>query len=101
MTGVSWEAFAQALRAARESAGYPSARSFYLKSGGRKFFGTTYRQYLNTENGLSAPGARLLDKVSLALQLSSDKSRSRELFGDYLRCLVANDGLLEVILQAL
>ena len=101
MPRISWEAFAQTLRTAREAAGYPSARAFYLKSGGRKFFGTTYRQYLNTENGLSAPGARLLDKVSLALQLSSDKSRSRELFGAYLRCLVANDGLLEVILQAL
>ncbi len=101
MPDVSWGSFAQALRAAREAAGFPSARAFHNKSGGRKFFGMTYRQYLNVENGLSGPGAKLVERISLALQLSSDKRRSREFFRAYLRCLVASDDLLEVILLAL
>lgn len=101
MPEVSWDAFAETLRAARESAGFPSARAFYNKSGGRKFFGTTYRQYLNVENGLSGPGANLVEKISLALQLSSDARRAREIFRAYLRCLVASDELLDVILKAL
>lgn len=101
MPEASWDVFAQALRVARESAGYASARSFYNKSGGRKFFGTTYRQYLNVENGLSGPGPKLVQNIALALQLSSDKGRARDLFRAYLRCLVGGDELLDVILRAL
>ena len=101
MPKPGWHAFARALRDARESAGFSSARAFYLQCGGRKFFGAGYRQYLNVESGLCGPGAALLDKVLLALQLSSDAPRCRRLLRHYLACLVASESLMTVILQAL
>ena len=96
-----WEPFARALHEAREAKGFTSARAFYLKCGGRAFFGTTYRQYLNVETGLSGPGHELVEKISLALQISSDPKRARELFRCYLIGTVGSVSLLEAILQAL
>lgn len=101
MSNANWAAFAAALREARESAGFPSARAFYIKSGGRRFFGATYRQYLNVENGLSGPGPQLVEKIALALQLASDKARARSFFRSYLGSVLGSEGLLELIAQAL
>jgi DNA-binding transcriptional ArsR family regulator len=101
MAAVSWEPFARELRSLREAKGYSSARGFYLAAGGRKFFGATYRQYLNVENGLSGPGPQLVEKIALALQLSSDAERAPGFFRNYLLCVVASQSLLDVILQTL
>lgn len=101
MPASAWKPFARALRAAREAKGFSSARAFYMKSGGRGFFGTTYRQYLNVETGLSGPGAALMEKIALALQISADEARAKELFRAYLLCAVGSVGLMEAILAAL
>jgi hypothetical protein len=101
MTAVSWAPFARELRSVREAKGYASARSFYLSGGGRKFFGATYRQYLNVENGLSGPGPLLVEKIALALQISTDPERAPGFFRSYLLCVVASPSLLDVILQNL
>lgn len=100
MRGHAWKPFARTLSAMRAEGGYDSARAFYLASGGRPFFGATYRQYLNVENGISGPGPRLVERIALALRLSTDKRRARDFFKAYLRCLVASDALLEVVLSA-
>lgn len=101
MAAAAWEPFAGVLRATREAMGHPSARSFYMKAGGRRFFGATYRQYLNVESAISGPGPQLVEKVALALRLSTDRARARAFFTAYLRCLVGGDGLLDVILATL
>lgn len=101
MAKNDWEPFAAALREARESKGFASARAFYMKCGGRAHFGTTYRQYLNVETGLSGPGAELVEKIALALQISSDAKRAEQFFRSYLLSTVGSTTLLEVILQAL
>lgn len=101
MATASWATFAAVLRSTREGMGFTSARAFYMKAGGRKFFGATYRQYLNVESGLSGPGAQLLEKTALALRLSTDKARARDFFRAYLLCLVASESLLDVILAAM
>lgn len=100
MAKDAWEPFAQALREARSAKGFASARAFYLKSGGRPYFGATYRQYMNVENGASSPSPGLVEKIALALQISSDEKRARELFRTYLLCQLGSVNLLELILGA-
>ncbi|MDX6770651.1 MAG: hypothetical protein SF051_14040 [Elusimicrobiota bacterium] len=100
MAKDAWEPFAQALREARSAKGFASARAFYLKSGGRPYFGATYRQYMNVENGASSPSPGLVEKIALALQISSDETRARELFRTYLLCQLGSVNLLELILGA-
>lgn len=97
----AWEPFGAELRAAREAKGYASARSFYLKCGGRSFFGATYRQYLNVESGLSGPGPVLVEKIALGLQVSNEPQTAKRLFRAYLLCALGSASLLEVIMQAL
>lgn len=101
MASATWEPFAAVLRATREAMGHPSARSFYMKAGGRRFFGATYRQYLNVESAISGPGPQLVEKVALALRLSTDRVRARAFFLAYLRSLVGSESLLDVILASL
>lgn len=101
MAAADWEPFARILRSTREAMGFPSARAFYMKAGGRRFFGATYRQYLNVESAISGPGPQLLEKVSLALRLSTDKARARDFFRAYLLSLVASESLLDVILTTM
>jgi DNA-binding transcriptional ArsR family regulator len=101
MATADWDTFAAVLRATREAMGFPSARAFYMQAGGRKFFGATYRQYLNVESGISGPGAQLVERMALALRLSTDKARARAFFRSYLLCLVASESLLDVIMAAM
>jgi transcriptional regulator with XRE-family HTH domain len=100
MAKDAWEPFASALREARAAKGFSSARAFYLKSGGRPYFGATYRQYMNVENGASSPSPQLVEKIALALQISSDEKRAKELFRSYLLCQLGSVNLLELILGA-
>lgn len=101
MAAAAWEPFAEVLRATREAMGHPSARSFYMKAGGRRFFGATYRQYLNVESAISGPGPQLVEKVALALRLSTDRDRARAFFSAYLRSLVGSESLLDVIMASM
>jgi hypothetical protein len=53
------------------------------------------------ESAISGPGPQLVEKVALALRLSTDRARARAFFRAYLSCLVASDSLLDVILSSL
>ncbi|MFH2203305.1 MAG: hypothetical protein ABIJ96_09345 [Elusimicrobiota bacterium] len=98
---MSWEYFSNTLQTLRSDAGHNSARSFYQDSGGRVFFGCTYRQYLNVEKGVSAPGAKLVEKISQALRLPYDASRRKEFVESYLKSLVGTESLFKLIVSAM
>ena len=84
----------------RERAGYPSSRKFFNDHGGRKFFGCTYRQYLNVESGQSIPGSQLMTQISIALGLAH-KPEAREVMTSYLRALGIGEDLLKLLASAL
>lgn len=101
MSGTGWEPFSRTLRAFRHGAGHASARAFYQAAGGRAHFGCTYRQYLNVENGLSAPGTRLVERIALALSLMLDPDRAKEFVIAYLQCLISSEKLLGLVLKTM
>lgn len=98
---MSWKAFADTIAQLRAGNGHSSARAFYQASGGRPYFGCTYRQYLNVEKGLSAPSAKLVEKIAQALRLPYDASRGKEFVEAYLKCLIGEDSLLRLVTGAL
>ncbi len=72
-----------------------------MEAGGRTFFGCTYKQYLNVENGQSAPGPETLEKIATALHVWFNDSQAREFFIAYLRTVLRSRELLEMALRAL
>ena len=98
---MAWDQFADTLQTLRADAGHASARSFYQASGGRVFFGCTYRQYLNVEKGVSAPSAKLVEKISQALRLPYDASRGKEFVMAYLKCLIGEESLFRLVASTL
>ena len=95
--------FSESLRALRIQSGYPSSRGFFNGLGGRRFFGCTYRQYLNVERGSRTPSAVLMEKISVGLQLamSHDRESAQNLLLAYLRSLVGDGALLKLIIQTM
>lgn len=98
---MAWYQFAETLRRLRTEMGHTSARSFYKSQGGQKFFGCTYRQYLNVENGESAPSPRLVERIVLALNVPSEEERAWEFFISYIDALLGREKLLKMLLQGL
>ncbi|OIO10050.1 MAG: hypothetical protein AUJ52_05240 [Elusimicrobia bacterium CG1_02_63_36] len=93
--------FADVLRHAREQAGYTSSRGFYNRNGGTKFFGCTYRHYLNVESGKTMPSGKLIDRIAVALGLLVDRDRARAFVLGYLNSTAESEELVNLIVQTL
>jgi hypothetical protein len=93
--------FAVVLKGARETAGYPSSRSFFNRNGGAKFFGCTYRHYLNIESGKAMANGKLIEKIAVALGLLTDRERARAFVLGYLRSTAESEELVNLIVQTL
>jgi hypothetical protein len=93
--------FADVLRDAREEAGYTSSRAFYNRNGGAKFFGCTYRHYLNVESGKTMPSGKLIEKIAVALGLLVDRDRARAFVLGYLHSTADSEELVNLIVQTL
>lgn len=93
--------FAKLLTRLRTQAGYVSARSFYKDHGGTRFFGCTYKQYLNVESGRSVPQPKLVEKIASGLRVATDEVHSQEFALAYLRAMLKNKSLVEFIVSAL
>jgi hypothetical protein len=98
---AAMDPFVTALRKAREEAGYGSTRAFYNGRGGAKFFGCTYRQYLNVESGKTRPGPRLIEKIVTGLSLAYRKKTAREFFEGYLRSVSGSEEVAKLIVAVL
>lgn len=85
----------------REAAGHGSARSFFQSSGGRAFFGCTYKQYSNVEAGRSQPNALLVERAASALRLSHDPEQSRAYARAYLQSVVGREELVDFLAASL
>lgn len=94
------EQLSTVLRRLREKAGYASSRKFFNDHDGRKFFGCTYRQYLNVEAGASIPSSTLMTKIAIALGLAH-KPEARQVMTSYLGALGVTDDLLKLVESAL
>lgn len=90
-----------ALRALREQAGHPSARSFFRSSGGTRTFGCTYKAYLNVEAGRSLPQPRLALTIAQALRLADDSPRARAYVSAYLRSALGSPELCGFLTRAI
>lgn len=90
--------FHSTLQRLREAAGHSSARAFFLKNGGSRFFGCTYKQYRNAEAGRSVPSPRLTDRVAEALRLGSSPAAGRRFMEAYLRALLGSERLVAMAL---
>ncbi len=93
------ESLSEALKACRLEAGYTSSRAFFLRSGGAKYFGCTYRQYLNVETGKSAPGGRLIRKIAVGLGLGTHKKRARRFLSAYLRLVSGSNDMVKLVIN--
>lgn len=93
-------AFHGTLQRLREAAGYPSARSFFMKMGGPRWFGCTYKQYRNAEAGRSVPSPRLADRIAAALRLEHSPPAARRFMEAYLRALLESERLVSLALGA-
>ncbi len=94
------EKLGEILRRLREKAGYPSSRRFFNDHGGRKFFGSTYRQYMNVENGHSVPSPALLRQIIVALGLAHSQDAGAFAAG-YLRSLGFDEDTLKLFVSTL
>lgn len=54
----------------RIAKGYKSRRTFFIKGGGRAYFGCTYRFYCHIENGTHLPDLNLLGKILIKLKVT-------------------------------
>ena len=93
--------FADVLRSARENAKYTSSRSFFNRNGGTKFFGCTYRHYLNVESGKTMPSGKLIEKIAVALGLLVDREQARAFVLGYLDSVANSEELVQLIVQTL
>lgn len=93
-------AFHATLQRLREAAGYPSARAFFMKLGGPRWFGCTYKQYRNAEAGRSVPSPRLADKIAAGLRLEHSPTAARRFMESYLEVLLGSERLVALALGA-
>ena len=93
--------FAQVVRELRQQAGHDSARSFYKRLGGQKFFDCTYKAYLNVESGRSLPQPGLALCICRALRAFDNRQRGRQLISSYLRSLIGSEDLAGFLIQVL
>lgn len=99
----STASFAETLRGLRLAAGYQSSRAFFNGVGGSKFFGCTYRQYLNVESGHRCPNPALMGKIAIGLQLplTRDPESARRLVKAYLQSLLGDGEWLAFVMETL
>ena len=90
--------FHTTLQSLRENAGYGSARAFFLKCGGLRAFGCTYKQYRNAEAGRSVPSPKLADRIAAALCLEATPDAARRFMESYLRLLLGSERLVNLAL---
>jgi len=90
-------AFSQALRKAREESGHASSRAFYNSLGGQRFFGCTYRHLLNLESGRTAPSAKLMERILIALGLHGNRDRALKFIRAYLETVTGSKEVVRFI----
>ena len=95
------ESLSEALKACRQEAGYTSSRAFFLRNGGAQHFGCTYRQYLNVENGVSAPSPKLVERIALGLRLTIEPEKAQAFFRAYIQCMIGREDLCRLVMKAL
>ncbi|MBI3552011.1 MAG: hypothetical protein HY077_05785 [Elusimicrobia bacterium] len=92
-------AFSTVVRELRAQKGYASARAFFKARGGPRFFGCTYKAYLNVEAGRSLPQPGLA--MSVARGLSLDGEHAASFVSSYLRTAAGSAELASFLTQAL
>lgn len=93
--------FPEAVRRLREAAGFSSARSFYRGRGGQRFFGCTYKAYLNIEAGRSIPQPALALRIAEGLRVLETKDRARQFVTAYLASTVGTEELAGFLVRVL
>lgn len=83
--------FSDALRKAREEAGFATAYKFFYDNGGAKALGFSYRQYLMMEQGKSLPACSKLYKLFLSLRVFPLSAETFELATTWLRTLAGEE----------
>lgn len=100
-TGKDTATFPQTLAGLRSSAGFATARGFYLKSGGARTLGCTYKAYSNIERGLSLPKPELAHSIAVTLGLWERPEDARSFLTAYIDAVAGGGHLSRLLAESL